>query len=423
MSGATNFNPFDKSDIDPKNPWRNFSSRISSSGSFTESPSDFYAELHEEHETYYDPFSELNLFIAQKIQQEIKRSFGTKKWSLKIQEALIQKIAPEFKQKFPQFRLRIGLLKKIWEKIHYYSQQLQDKKEAFTHDGKLNIRFFIRENLKHYGSSTAINHVHPYHWAHKTALKICEYLAILEGVRPKIEEYAQLIWGMQKHLMAHSPEGPKNPVEDYDDVDKLIVKIMFQITAAEPLISQEKLAADIQKELRVHFEARIEEEIVFTYVENPELEFKNIVNTTLTFFKKTEQLSCMYSLEQTEKKVALWTHQNDMALRFIGLDTETPLFKLICAQWKTRNALSDIERFTQEIAEMYLQKFPQLAVYQPQLKRRILILCKYAYYTLFSTSMTSYEAFLKWHEAHGSQLEEISSRLVPLFPFEQEKRT
>jgi len=97
---------------------------------------------------FHDPFSDLNLFLSQKIMQEMRESGFAKKWCVKIQEELIEKITPEFQKKFPQYRLGISALRKTWEKIAYYSQQIRHQKEAITQDGKLNIHFFIKENLK-----------------------------------------------------------------------------------------------------------------------------------------------------------------------------------------------------------------------------------------------------------------------------------
>ena len=62
---------------------------------------------------------------------------SSRKWSLKIQEELLLKIAPDFQKRFPQYRLGISALKKTWEKVSYYSQQIQHQKEAITQDGPL----------------------------------------------------------------------------------------------------------------------------------------------------------------------------------------------------------------------------------------------------------------------------------------------
>src|SRR5580692_9998575 len=86
---------------------------------------------------FYDPYSDLHLFLVQKITQEMQHCGNAKKWSLKIQEDLLRKISPDFQKKFPKYRLGVAALKKTWEKIAYYSHQIQQQKEAITQDGRL----------------------------------------------------------------------------------------------------------------------------------------------------------------------------------------------------------------------------------------------------------------------------------------------
>src|SRR3972149_10258635 len=59
--------------------------------SFINSQSSF-----EETSDFHDPYSDLNLFLSQKIKQEMQHCGSTKKWSHKIEDELIQKITPEF---------------------------------------------------------------------------------------------------------------------------------------------------------------------------------------------------------------------------------------------------------------------------------------------------------------------------------------
>src|SRR5690242_16330251 len=93
---------------------------------------------------FHDPYSDLNLFLTRQLKEEFKETEG-KKWSIHLQEKIINKIGPEFRKKFPHYRLGVAALKKIWEKIAYYSQTFESQKEALTEDGKLNLHFLIRE--------------------------------------------------------------------------------------------------------------------------------------------------------------------------------------------------------------------------------------------------------------------------------------
>ena len=205
----------------------------------------------EEIPEFYDPYSDLNLFLSQKIKKEIDHSGSTKKWSLKIQEELIQKITPEFQVKFPQYRLGISALKKVWEKIVYYSQQIQNQKDAITKEGTLNIHFFIKENLKQYFNNKSPSPLQPFHYAHQLAMKMSECIATIDGIRPKLDHLTKLIWATQRHLIVGgSPEQHKSPYDEYDKIDRLIVKTLLEITAKEPQIGQEELEQKTKEALQ-----------------------------------------------------------------------------------------------------------------------------------------------------------------------------
>ena len=79
----------------------------------TDPLSEFLSPIDESPE-FYDPYSDLNLFLSQKIKQELQHCGSSKKWSLKIQEELISKIAPEFQKKFPPLSIEsVGFEEKL----------------------------------------------------------------------------------------------------------------------------------------------------------------------------------------------------------------------------------------------------------------------------------------------------------------------
>ncbi len=199
---------------------------------------------------FYDPYSDLNLFLAQKIKQEMANCGFSKKWSLKIQEELLRRIAPEFQKRFPNYRLGIAALKKTWEKIAYYSQQLQSQKEAIAQDGRLNIHFFIKENLKAYFSMKSLSHFHPAHFAHQLATKMSECIAAIEGIRPKLDHLAKLVWSIQRNLLSGKErEAVKSPYDEYDGIDKLIVKTSLEVVAKEPEVGYNELEYRVKEGL------------------------------------------------------------------------------------------------------------------------------------------------------------------------------
>jgi hypothetical protein len=568
----------------------------------------------DESSEFYDPYSDLNLFLSQKVKQEMQHCESSKKWSLKIQEDLIVKITPEFQKKFPQYRLGVSALKKTWEKIAYYSTQIQQKKEAMTQDGKLNIHFFIKENLKSYAALKNPIHIHPCHFAHQLAMKMSECIAVIDGIRPELKQLTKLIWAVQRHLLTGGIEQNKSPYDEYDKIDSLIVKSILEISAKDPQISfnelehkvkesllslyelpnfssldhlqcnisallAEKLYASStfhtlffseqknaihhfmqrhtslckdaiphpqlpelvrriialytlasnlpknisenifkeavhaiypqQKEERPNFpqalyafisaelvlmkseefcpaptyvaetlwsayqEAtllpilqgkdndvleiviwkslsktegllqklpyqigqKIEEEIANIMIENPTHAFSALVQNTVQFFKRTKNLVQIKQWSEIEKRIHIWTLQGDMLCRWIRLDPDSILLRMICQKWKEHPAVLPHHTFVSEICQTYLKSYPELTLYSGQLALRVWILYKYAWYNLFGTrEASSFDRFLKWHSCallfsgptldHDHlvhQLEEIICKTIPLIPFDKKQ--
>jgi len=575
--------------------------------------SEFLSSVDESPE-FYDPYSDLNLFLSQKIKQEMQHCGSSKKWSLKLQEDLIFRIAPDFQKKFPQYRLGVSALKKAWEKITYYSQQIQHQKEAITQDGKLNIHFFIKENLKNYITLKGPIHLHPSHFAHQLAMKMSECIATIDGIRPELEQLTKMIWSIQRHLLAGEVEQYKSPYDEYDKIDSLIVRSILEITAKDPQIGYNELEHKVknvllslhelpsfssldhmqcniaallaeklyassplhtlffteQKNAINHFirrhtslckvaiphpqlselvrriialytlasnlpkvlsensfkeavlatypessgtrpdlpqalyafisaelvlmkseefcrspsyvaeaiwsayqEAtllpmlhgkdsdileiaiwkslseteglleklpyrigqRIEEEIANILIENPSRTFSALVQDTVQFFKRMKDLVQIKQWNEIEKKIHIWAIQGDMLCRWIRLDPESTLLRMICQKWKDQPSLLPHHTFVSEICQAYLKNYPELALYAGQLALRVWILYKYAWYHLFGTNAeSSLDRFLKWHSCallfsgttldHDHlvhQLEEIVRKTVPLIPFDRKQ--
>lgn len=201
---------------------------------------DFSASL-DEAPDFHDPFSDLNLFLSQKIKEELPKLGITRRWTTKLQEFLLKAIAPEFQEKFPRYRLGVAALKKTFEKIVNFTDQIQNEQEAFTKEGKLNLGFLIRENLKQLDHISPSFQIHPYHIAHRIAMKMSEFVATIDGIRPKIDALATTIWSLQRHLLPSTSTQGQCPYEEYDQIDKLIVKIILETTAKDPFIGQDEL--------------------------------------------------------------------------------------------------------------------------------------------------------------------------------------
>lgn len=220
---------------------------ISKSIPSRESPSSSLDDLFE----FHDPFSEPNMFLAQKIKQEMKHFPNCRKWSVKLQEELVSRITPEFQEKFPRYRLGITALKKTWEKLNYYIQQIQHvHQEALNQDGKLNLNYLIKENLKTAKHFKQVCQTHPYQFAHQIALKMGECIATVDGTRPQLDKLTRLIWSVHRHLMPELPkEGSKSPYDECDQLDRLIVKAIIDICEKQPDIDQKELKEQIKETL------------------------------------------------------------------------------------------------------------------------------------------------------------------------------
>lgn len=200
---------------------------------------------------FHDPFSELNMFLAQKIKQEMKHFSNCQKWSIKLQEELVARITPEFQEKFPRYRLGITALKKTWEKLNYYIQQIQHvHQEALNQDGKLNLGYLIKENLKTAKHFKQVCQTHPYQFAHQIALKMGECIATVDGTRPPLDQLTRLIWSVHRHLIPELPtESRKSLYDECDQLDKIIVKAIIDISEKEPEIDHKELKEQIKESL------------------------------------------------------------------------------------------------------------------------------------------------------------------------------
>lgn len=186
---------------------------------------------------------QISLFLARKIRQThlVDR---TKEWSHYLQEKLIEKISPEFEKKFPESRLGSSAIKKVWNKINHLSGLFEKKSDALTADGKLNLHFLIRENLK---TVLTQKKNHPYLIAQELALKIGESLASYEGVRPNLEQLTELIWTSLHHLL---PSADLPALDNtFEPKNRLIVKWMLDALMNEPGLAYTELHQLLQNKI------------------------------------------------------------------------------------------------------------------------------------------------------------------------------
>ncbi len=416
---------------------------------------------------FHDPYSELNIFLSQKIKREMRHCSNSKKWSVQLQDELLQKIAPEFQQRFPRYRLGITALKKTWEKVQYFSTQIQGQKEALTQDGKLNIPFFIKENLKTTPKLQNTCNLHPCHYAHQLAIKMSECVAVVDGIRPKLDQLTRTIWSLQRHLFTQlSPEHSKSPYDENEKVDKLIVKSVLEITAKHPEISQAELAFHVQKRLvqlqsitltyspaqiRKMLTALIAEqghttsqrmekvleripyptakclksELAHTLIDAPHLSAEAVIEEVFIFFQKATNALKDIEEEEIERKIQNWTIQGDMLQRWIRLNHDSALFKEVEKSWKGKN----LQGICAEVHQRFLERHPHLIAFAKEVETRAWIYLKYLWYTQgFGEETATFDRFIRWHKAILQPLnlspnlliekiESLCKKMLPLMPF------
>lgn len=213
----------------------------------------------------YHPYSEVNLFLSRRMKQEMQNA-PTKSWSIQLEQYLLEKITPKFQKKFPQFRISVSAIKKTWEKLILYTKQIQDQPEAITDEGKVNIPFLIKQNLKNYLHLKRPNFSVPYYPAYQIASRISECVAAIDGEEPRLEELTKMIWTTQCQLDPNL-NYHISPYHEYNQVDELIVKTILDETAKYPNITHLQLEYNVLMSLRTlyTFPLSISEEIMHDY--------------------------------------------------------------------------------------------------------------------------------------------------------------
>jgi hypothetical protein len=422
---------------------------------------------------FHDPYSELNLFLSQMVKQEMRHCSNSKKWSVKLQDQLTSKIAPEFEKRFPRYRLEVSALKKTWEKVFYYSTQIQDQKEALTQEGKLNIPFLIKENLRHLGHTKSICQLHPYHYAHQLALKMSQCIAVVDGTRPRVDELAQTIWSIHRHLIPQL-EPLKSPYDHYDKVDQWLVKKILMLTAKQPQIGQVELSTRLEEQiektreffstftneqikkltlafcfeksgtasheplltsLSFSFAQLLEAEVAQALIDHPEKPLHLIAETASRALEQQRTLLARDDLSPA--RMQIWTQQSDLLCRWISLRSQSSLFKLTSEKAKVLKGEPHLSKETlvADIATAYFSQTPALVPYGQIVLERIWTFLKTLWYTHCTDGeMATFHRFLLWHgfllqerapelspEELIAKLKELCQNMLPLVPFDADR--
>ncbi len=203
----------------------------------------------DESEEFLNPYSDLNLYLSKKIKKELQNYGSPSKWSHQIQDELLSKLLPEFKKRFPKYRLGGTALRTIWDKVSYFYKKVQLQKGLMKADGNLNLDYMIRENLRQSLTLKQCSNLPPYTGSHRLAVRISECIAVFDGIQMDLHQLTQTIWAVHKHLLKNlSPMNAKSPYEEYDQYDKLITKTLLEITSIHPKIEANTLYEEIKRQ-------------------------------------------------------------------------------------------------------------------------------------------------------------------------------
>lgn len=419
---------------------------------------------------FHDPFSELNLFLSKKVREEMHHCCNSKKWSVHLQEQLLQKITPEFQKRFPKYRLGIAALKQTWEKISHYSTQIEGEKEVLTKEGKLNIPFLIKENLRSTERVKNTCHLHPYHYAHQLAVKMSECIAVMDGIRPRLDKLTQTIWSLQRHLIPKlSVDQSLCPYDENERADKLILKSLLEISAKRPQLTQEELSFRVDMRLKQidtislqHTRAQVEKiasallaetlgtltqrqenllsqtpygvaktikrELAIIMIDFPLIPKEQIAQDVAHFFDRTKGSLSELSDEELHRKIHNWTIQGDLAQRWLKLNEKSALFTIVLSSWKTREK-KGVGELLAEIEQRTLTTYPALRSYAKEAMERAQLFLKYIWYTQgFSDEQPTFDRFIAWqkwtYQGQPLGVDELLEKVetttkakLPLIPF------
>lgn len=317
---------------------------------------------------FCEPNSDLNLFLTQKIKEEALKRGLDNPWSLELEKTLLEKITPEFKEKFPHYRLNISVLKSIWERITSYIKYIRSEKNSISADGSLNVPFFIKENLKAYHLIYGNNPLQAYQYIHQISVKLNEGLNIVNGSSQPLDKLTKMIWSVQRHLLSKK-QSIVSAYDDFDELDKFIIESMLDYINKNPKICQKHLEWLLTKNLK-----------------------KSPASA------KVKKLLKQVSAEDLERRIRNWSMQGDLSCVYLNYDDE--LFNSIKAQ----------EKPLEEV----------LKTFDLSDKSQVINRYKKAWYTVWTTpEETAFDRFIKWHAKEGlSELAEICQNSLPLIPFD-----
>nr|NGX46050.1 hypothetical protein [Chlamydiota bacterium] len=178
-------------------------------------------------------------------------------------------------------------------------------------------------------------------------------------------------------------------------------------------------------------------ELYHQLIDHPAASFDYLVDKLHTYLDQLVFLEQQEDWQTIERKIHNWTMQGEMLLRWVRIDHDTYLYKLLSAK-KDKIANTPLRDLIAEIAWECTRTYPNLASCLPDLEARLWMMLKHLWYTqLAPFSESTFDRFLKWHARRlkesypDNSTDELLEKLeaactgsLPLVPFDsREART
>src|SRR5262249_21381034 len=115
----------------------------------------------------------------------------------------------------------------------------------------------------------------------------------IDGIRPELEHVTRMIWSLQRNLLTNAQE-LSSPYDEYEQIDKLIVKTILEVSAKDPQISHSELEHKVK-------------EILLSLLEMPSFSSLDQMtgNVSALIAEKLYSTSLFHTLFLAEQKTAI----------------------------------------------------------------------------------------------------------------------
>lgn len=191
-----------------------------------------------------DPFSDLSLFVAKKMKEEIIKTPRGTPLSSHLSSVLLEQLSSEIKRRFPKYTLGNSVLKSAWDKVQYYLRLVSDQRSLWTGNGTLSIPMMVRQNFHNRISTLSLKSASDqFNQAEEVALSISECVAALDHMRPDLAYITRFSYQIGSHFYPKKELLTKSPFE-IDAYDRFFTRLILE--ESHLMLSCEKMVHRIK---------------------------------------------------------------------------------------------------------------------------------------------------------------------------------